>query len=180
MNQKNAFPYRVGVCAAASLLTLLFSGCPTIRTVRVDYVTPPGAVADIRSIETMELIPQVTLAGSGVAEGDRNTATGVLVQRLSSGFSREVRTALSRISGDILITNSAADWYGEDNPIEDPGSLIKTALEIPGVKGAEPAVYRAGIIKDGNEIYGALFKGTPADTGSLVNSTPSDDEETRA
>lgn len=89
MNQKNAFPYRVGVCAAASLLTLLFSGCPTIRTVRVDYVTPPGAVADIRSIETMELIPQVTLAGSGVAEGDRNTATGVLVQRLSSGFSRE-------------------------------------------------------------------------------------------
>ena len=88
MNQKNAFPYGVGVCAAASLLTLLFSGCTT-RTVQAAYVTPPGAVTDIQSIATMELIPQVTLTGSGVAEGDRNTATGVLVQRLSSGFSRE-------------------------------------------------------------------------------------------
>ena len=88
MNQKNAFPYRVGVCAAASLLTLLFSGCTT-RTVQAAYVTPPGAVTDIQSIATMELIPQVTLTGSGVAEGDRNTATGVLMQRLSSGFSRE-------------------------------------------------------------------------------------------
>ena len=97
----------------------------------------------------------------------------IVAVAVSSGFSREVRTALSRISGDILITNSAADWYGEDNPIEDPGSLIKTALEIPGVKGAEPAVYRAGIIKDGNEIYGALFKGTPADTGSLAVRIPS-------
>ena len=97
----------------------------------------------------------------------------IVAVAVSSGFSREVRTALSRISGDILITNSAADWYTEDNPIEDPGSVIETVLEIPGVKGAEPAVYRAGIIKDGNEIYGALFKGTRADTGSLAVRIPS-------
>ena len=92
---------------------------------------------------------------------------------ISSGFSSEVRKAISEISGDILISNSAADWYGDDDPIYRSGELMEKVLGIPGVAEARPAVYRAGIIKDGNEIHGALFKGTDADTASLCVRIPS-------
>jgi len=92
---------------------------------------------------------------------------------ISSGFSSEVRKAISEISGDILVSNSAADWYGDDDPICQSGELIEKVLGIPGVAEARPAVYRAGIIKDGNEIHGALFKGTDSDTASLCVRIPS-------
>ena len=92
---------------------------------------------------------------------------------ISSGFSSEVRKAISEISGDILVSNSAADWYGDDDPICRSGELIEKALGIPGVAEARPAVYRAGIIKDGNEIHGALFKGTSTDTASMCVRIPS-------
>ena len=88
---------------------------------------------------------------------------------ISSGFSSEVRKAISEISGDILVSNSAADWYGDDDPICRSGELIEKVLGIPGVAEARPAVYRAG----GNEIHGALFKGTAADTASLCVRIPS-------
>lgn len=92
---------------------------------------------------------------------------------ISSGFSREVRSAVSEISGDILVTNSAADWYNESDPVTGWKALAEATTRIPGVVSARPAVYRAGIVKDGNEIYGALFKGTQSDTGSLAVSIPS-------
>lgn len=92
---------------------------------------------------------------------------------ISSGFSHEVRKAISQLSGDILISNSAADWYGDQDPISDCGELLEKTLKIPGVAGARPAVYRAGIIKDGDGIYGALFKGTAEDTASMHVRIPS-------
>ena len=92
---------------------------------------------------------------------------------ISSGFSSEVRKAISEISGDILVSNSAADWYGAGDPICRSGELIEKVLGIPGVAEARPAVYRAGIIKDGNEIHGALFKGTSTDTASMCVRIPS-------
>ncbi len=92
---------------------------------------------------------------------------------ISSGFSREVRSAISQMTGDILLSNSAADWYGESDPISGCDSLAASVLKIPGVTAARPVVYRAGIIKEGNDIYGALFKGSSTDTSSLAVSIPS-------
>lgn len=92
---------------------------------------------------------------------------------ISSGFSREVRSAVSRISGDILISNSAADWYTDAYPIAGCDSIAAMAMKVPGATSAEPAVYRAGIIKDGSRIYGALFKGSRSDTASMAVRIPS-------
>lgn len=93
---------------------------------------------------------------------------------ISSGFSREVRTAISQMTGDILLSNSAADWYGESDPVAGCDSIAASALKVPGIAAARPAVYRAGIIKEGGKIYGALFKGTSADTASLEARIPAD------
>ena len=97
----------------------------------------------------------------------------IIAVAISSGFSREVRSAISRSSGDILVSNSAADWYGEDDPVEGSGELAERLMRLPGVTAVAPAVYRAGIVRDGDEIYGALFKGTEADTAALEVRIPS-------
>ena len=86
---------------------------------------------------------------------------------ISRGFSKEVRAAVLRLSGDIMITNSVADRFSEHDPIEECDSLIAQVLQIPGVVAAEPAVYRAGIVKCEDQIYGALFKGSLKDTASM-------------
>ena len=93
---------------------------------------------------------------------------------ISSGFSHELRSAISRMTGDIVVSNTPLGTEGVSDPLEDWPALAEKSSEFPGVVAAAPAVYRAGIIKDGDEIFGAMFKGTPQDTASLEIRLPSD------
>lgn len=93
---------------------------------------------------------------------------------ISSGFSHELRSAISRMTGDIVVSNTPLGTEGVSDPLEDWPALAEKSSEFPGVVAATPAVYRAGIIKDGDEIFGAMFKGTPQDTTSLEIRLPSD------
>ena len=90
----------------------------------------------------------------------------IIAVAISAGFRREIRGGVSAVTGDVLLTNAAADLTGGADPVRTP-SCLKDLEEVRGVESIEPVVYGAGILKLGDEIQGALFKGTPADTASM-------------
>ncbi len=91
----------------------------------------------------------------------------IIAVAISSGFSREIRQGIAGVTGDVTISNNPADLYLDSNPIEDYAEVISTLQIVKGVEKAEPIVYRAGIVKQDGDIYGALFKGSPRDSVSM-------------
>lgn len=85
----------------------------------------------------------------------------ILAVAISSGFRREIRQGLSNISGDVRLTSSQLDFLSENSPINSEPSYIRKIKDLDGVEAIIPVVYRAGIVKKGNEIHGVLFKGAP-------------------
>ena len=103
----------------------------------------------------------------------------IIAVAVSSGFRHEVRNGLSELSGDIRLMPPTMNILDENEPIESDPAYLPYVAQIEGVKSIEPAVYRAGIIKNGENIHGVLFKGIQggvsevADSVSLAVSIPS-------
>ena len=102
----------------------------------------------------------------------------IIAVSVSSGFRREIRSGLSMLSGDVQIMPVTMNLLDENSPIEKDASYVPYIKEVPGVKEIIPVAYRAGIIKNGQDIHGVLFKGTAdgvasADSVSLPVSIPS-------
>ena len=92
---------------------------------------------------------------------------------VSSGFRHEIRSGLSSVSGDIQITPPDLNVFDHNSPIERYPSYLGSIESIDGVDEIIPVVYRAGIVKNGTEIHGVLFKGVPSsDTVALGVSIP--------
>lgn len=88
----------------------------------------------------------------------------IIAVAISSGFRHEIRDGISSLSGDVQLTSSDMNWIGESSPIGRTPSYIGMLGEIDGVQSIEPVVYRAGIVKSGDNIHGVLFKGVETDT----------------
>lgn len=102
----------------------------------------------------------------------------IIAVSVSSGFRREIRSGLSMLSGDVQIMPVTMNLLDENSPIEKDASYVPYIKEVPGVKEIVPVAYRAGIIKNGQDIHGVLFKGTAdgvasPDSVSLPVSIPS-------
>ena len=103
----------------------------------------------------------------------------IIAVAVSSGFRHEVRNGLSELSGDIRLMPPTMNILDENEPIESDPAYLPYVAQIDGVKSIEPAVYRAGIIKNGENIHGVLFKGIQggvsevSDSVSLAVSIPS-------
>ena len=103
----------------------------------------------------------------------------IIAVAVSSGFRHEVRNGLSELSGDIRLMPPTMNILDENEPIESDPAYLPYVAQIEGVKSIEPAVYRAGIIKNGENIHGVLFKGIQggvsevSDSVSLAVSIPS-------
>ncbi|MBO7623157.1 MAG: hypothetical protein J6S64_03885, partial [Bacteroidales bacterium] len=76
-----------------------------------------------------------------------------------------MKKGITAISGDIQLTSPDMNYMSEDSPV----LLSRTdfADSLPEVRDRIPAVYRAGIVKSGENIHGVLFKGTPDGPDSL-------------
>ncbi len=98
----------------------------------------------------------------------------ILAVAISSGFSSEIRKSVSAYSGDIIVSNVYDDLVAENNPLENTDSLISRISEIKGVRNISAAIYRAGIVVNGEEMDGVIFKGSPADTNSMNVRIPHD------
>lgn len=90
----------------------------------------------------------------------------ILAVAISAGFRREIRGGVSAVTGDVLLTGPSADLTGGADPVRAP-ALLQELAGVRGVERIEPVIYSAGILKIGDEIQGALFKGTAADTVSM-------------
>ena len=99
----------------------------------------------------------------------------IVAVSVSSGFRREIRAGVSSISGDVQLTPNSLNYVNEDDPVSARPSYLPAVESRAGVHSITPVVYRAGIIKQGEEIQGVLFKGVPdrKDTVSLGVSIPS-------
>lgn len=103
----------------------------------------------------------------------------IIAVSISAGFRNEIRQGVSSIAGDIRLTPPDQNVLDESSPIEREPAYLPSLMEIEGVDKVVPAVYKAGIVKNGDNIHGVLFKGTPGrvsagnDSVSLGVSIPS-------
>ena len=103
----------------------------------------------------------------------------IIAVAVSSGFRHEVRNGLSAMSGDVRLMPPAMSYLDENEPIESDPAYLPYVQDVQGVRSIEPAVYRAGIVKNGESIHGVMFKGISggvrdtSDSVALAVSIPS-------
>ena len=97
----------------------------------------------------------------------------IVAMAVSSGFRHEVRNALSQMGGDIQLCPYNLNYLSESQPIEASPSYLPLIRQVRGVESVEPAVYRAGIVKSGEDIHGVVIKGVETqDSAALTVSIP--------
>lgn len=96
----------------------------------------------------------------------------IIAAAVSAGFRRELRDGIASASGDIQLTAPNLNYIGEQNPIRRSPEYLEKIRAIEGVRDIVPAVYRAGIVKSGDNIHGVIFKGVPGGGDSLAVSVP--------
>ena len=72
---------------------------------------------------------------------------------ISSGFRNGIRDGISLLSGDIQLTPVNLNYLDEAAPVERYPSYLTHVEALAGVEAVRPAVYRAGIVKSGEDIY---------------------------
>ncbi len=93
----------------------------------------------------------------------------IVAVAVSSGFRSEIRSGLSAVSGDIQILPQAMNFLDENSPIESDAAYLPYIKEVEGISHIVPTAYRAGIVKNGENIHGIIIKGLPDDSWELYN-----------
>ncbi len=89
----------------------------------------------------------------------------IIAVAVSSGFRNEIRNCLTDISGDVLVTPVDMNYLSGTSPIERHPAYLSELLKVKGVQSVSPVAYRAGIVKNGENIHGVLFKGLEGGIG---------------
>lgn len=101
----------------------------------------------------------------------------IIAVAVSSGFRTELRDSLSAMTGDVLLTHPTMSYLDEGNPINTRPSYIGMLEDLGEVSEVRPAVFRAGIVKHEDQIYGVLLKGMPGGVHSVVSAEGADTVE---
>ena len=97
----------------------------------------------------------------------------ILSLAISAGFRKEIRAGVASLTGDIQLTSPSANIYSSDVCVNAEPAFMDDLLAKKGVEAVTPAIYRAGIIQNGEELQGVLFKAVPSrDSVSLEISIP--------
>ena len=88
----------------------------------------------------------------------------IIAVAVSSGFRHEIRDGISSVSGDVQLVSADMNWIGESSPVSRTPSWLDRIRSMPEVGEVSPAVYRAGILKSGDNIHGVIFRGTEQDS----------------
>lgn len=94
----------------------------------------------------------------------------IVAVSISSGFRRELRSSLTDLSGDILITRPDMNMMRESDPISVSSPFMSYVEASGSVSETVPSVWRAGIVKSTEGMHGVVLKGTaaPASSDSLL------------
>lgn len=90
----------------------------------------------------------------------------ILAVAISSGFRKEIGRGVSELSGDIRIVPQRQNLLGTDAPIPLHPSYEEALRAHRAVRSLRPVVSRVGIVKNGTDIHGVLFKGMPGGADS--------------
>ena len=99
----------------------------------------------------------------------------IIAVSVSAGFRHEIRNGISSIAGDVQLMRPDMNYMEEGTPIGSSPSYLSLIEELPFTESVVPAVYRAGIVKNGEDIYGVVVKGRPgriSDSLALSVSVP--------
>jgi lipoprotein-releasing system permease protein len=83
----------------------------------------------------------------------------IIAVAVSAGFRHEIRTGLSGINGDVQLTMADMNYVDESSPISVDQSYMPYVKSVKGVRSVDPVVWRAGIVKNAEDIYGIMVKG---------------------
>ena len=108
----------------------------------------------------------------------------IIAIAVSGGFRNEIRDGLSEMSGDVLLSASDINYLDESSSVHTHQSYMTGIKNMDGVASVRPVIYRAGIVKHSENIYGVMVKGVEAgasdaggtyvpDSTSLAVSIPS-------
>ena len=86
----------------------------------------------------------------------------VLSLAISAGFRKEIRGGVSSLTGDIQLTSPSSNNYSSDVCINADSLFMEDIRARKGVEAVTPAIYRAGIIQNGEDLQGVLFKAVPS------------------
>lgn len=92
----------------------------------------------------------------------------ILAVAVSSGFRHEVRSGLSSLSGDILISSPDMNLMGEERSVDASDPSLSYVASSDLVRGIIPVVWRAGIVRSGEGMHGVLVKGIPDTANDTV------------
>lgn len=93
----------------------------------------------------------------------------IIAMAVSSGFRSEVRDALSQMGGDIQLCPSNLNFLDEAQPVDASVAYLPLLKKVRGVESVEPVVYRAGIVKTGDDIHGVVVKGVQTGDSVALN-----------
>ncbi len=96
----------------------------------------------------------------------------IVAVSVSAGFSREIRAGVAAITGDVLISDRGGNFFSEGEPIPAEPSFLPDIVSLKGVREVSPVVLRTGIVRKGDQIRGALFKGSDSEGVALRASVP--------
>ena len=91
----------------------------------------------------------------------------IVAVSVSYGFRHEIRDGLADISGDIQLAPPDLNVMDSSQPVEREPAYLEKIMSVPGVDEVIPVVYRAGIVKNGTDIHGVLFKAVPDGQSSV-------------
>ena len=86
-------------------------------------------------------------------------AVMIVAVAIVTGFKKEISNKVTGFGAHIQILNMDSNLSYETAPVPSGLESVKQIREIEGIKNVQPFAIKAGIIKTGEEIHGALLKG---------------------
>ena len=86
----------------------------------------------------------------------------IIAVAISSGFRHELRSSLSEISGDILLSTPDMNVMNDARPIAASASYLTMIEDSDLVEKLVPVVWRAGIVRHDGNMHGVVVKGVPS------------------
>lgn len=99
----------------------------------------------------------------------------IIAVAVSAGFRHEIRTGISHMAGDVMLTEPGFNYLDEESSISVDQPYLSDIRSLEGVEDISPVIYRAGIVRHDEEIYGVMIKGVEGGvrqaTGAHVEDT---------
>lgn len=98
----------------------------------------------------------------------------IIAVSVSAGFRYEIRDGISSFAGDVQLTRPNMNYMEEGTPVNCNLTYLPMLEHLPYVETVNPIVYRAGIVKRNEDIYGVVVKGVSGGVESATGANVAD------